>query len=91
MYSYSLSHVTSSDVTLYLLTTNVSTINFKLFFPAYQNSEGKLTAKHAGMNEDESLAKKRKTVARVERPVAVAAQYRAADVSDVKQVSQWRK
>ena len=38
------------------------------------------------MDEDEPMTKKRKTVARVERPVAVAAQYRAADVSEVKKV-----
>ncbi|XP_072034969.1 DNA ligase 4-like [Amphiura filiformis] len=52
-----------------------------------QVSEGKLATKFAGMDEDAPLTKKRKTVARVERPVAVASQYRAADVSDVKQVS----
>ena len=38
------------------------------------------------MDEDEPLTKRRKPIARVERPVAVAAQYRAADVSEVKKV-----
>ena len=52
-----------------------------------QTSEGKLATKFAGMDEDEPLTKKRKTAPRVERTVAVAAHYRAADVSNVKQVS----
>ncbi|CAH1249356.1 LIG4 [Branchiostoma lanceolatum] len=53
-----------------------------------KNAEGKLASRHAGIDDSgEPSKKKRRTVVRVEKPITVAPQFKAADTSKVQQVS----
>lgn len=52
-----------------------------------QQAEGKLTGRHANVDDDEIVTtKRRKGATRAVIPVAVPSRFRAADTSNVKQV-----
>ncbi|PIK62711.1 putative DNA ligase 4 [Apostichopus japonicus] len=52
-------------------------------------SQGKLAARHAGMNDEgDESPKKKRVVSRANRPVAVAARFRGVDSSEVQKVSE---
>ncbi|PIK37895.1 putative DNA ligase 4 [Apostichopus japonicus] len=61
-----------------------------LRFPRLEKaSQGKLAARHAGMNEDgDESPKKKRVISRANRPVAVAARFRGVDSSEVQKVSE---
>ncbi|XP_071488614.1 DNA ligase 4-like [Diadema antillarum] len=53
-----------------------------------QQAEGKLTGRYVNADDDEIVTTKRRKVTKTDRPVAVASRFRAADLTNVTQVSE---